>query len=221
MSGDVSRETPPAPRVAVEVFSDALPDVCRFADLLTGRGVERGLLGPREAPRLWTRHLLNCAVASDGVRRGERVADVGTGAGLPGLVWALRRSDLQIVLIEPLLRRTTFLSECVGELGLAERVRVHRGRAEGWQGDPFDVVTSRAVAPLDRLIGWLAPLCRPGGRMVALKGSSAADEIEASSALIGRVSDSPAVLTTYGGGVLEDPTIAVEIQIDRPLGMTR
>jgi 16S rRNA (guanine527-N7)-methyltransferase len=156
-----------------------------FAVLLATGGVERGLIGPREVPRIWQRHVLNCAVVADPatglVPAGARVADVGSGAGLPGVVWALVRPDLHLVLVEPLLRRSTFLGEAIDRLGLAGRVTVLRARAEDVprQGDwvPVDVVTARAVAPWGRLVGWTAPLVRSGGRVVALKGTSAESEV--------------------------------------------
>ncbi|UPK75052.1 16S rRNA (guanine(527)-N(7))-methyltransferase RsmG [Nocardioidaceae bacterium SCSIO 66511] len=190
----------------------------RYAELLCGIGIDRGVIGPREAPKVWERHLLNCAIASDAVEEHATVADVGSGAGLPGLAWSIRRPDLQVVLIDSLLRRTTFLSECVRELGLEARASVTRGRVEEWAGGSFDVVTSRAVAPLERLVRWCAPLCRPGGRVVALKGTAAEDEVAASAKTIARVSDSPPRLKTYGSDVLEEPTTVVEIGVDRPLG---
>jgi 16S rRNA (guanine527-N7)-methyltransferase len=179
----VSRETPPPDIPAW--LSPAGPSLTAFADLLGDVGVARGLIGPREVPRLWERHLLNCAVvadpAADLVASGSRVADVGSGAGLPGLVWALARPDLDVVLIEPLLRRSTFLTEAVGALGLGGRVEVLRGRAEEVLRDPswrpVDVVTARAVAPLARLVGWTTPLLAPGGLLVALKGSTAEEEL--------------------------------------------
>ncbi len=181
----VSRETgPPAPDEARGVFGLRLPLADAFAELLATAGVERGLIGPREAPRLWDRHLLNCAVLEEVVPEGASVADLGAGAGLPGLVLAIVRPDLEVTLVEPLLRRTTFLDEAVAELGL-ERVRVHRGRAESLHGlERFDVVTSRALAPLDRLLRWSMPLVAPTGAMVALKGSSAGDEVEAATAVL-------------------------------------
>lgn len=156
-----------------------------FADLLADAGVTRGLIGPREVPRLWQRHLLNCAVVADPaaglVPSGARIGDVGSGAGLPGLVWAIVRPDTHVVLIEPLLRRSTFLSEAVADLGLTDRVTVWRGRAEDAVGSAevgrLDVVTARAVAPLERLLGWTVPLLAEGGRLVALKGSSARQEL--------------------------------------------
>lgn len=201
------------------MFSDALPLAEHYASLLCGVGVDRGLIGPRETPRIWTRHLLNCAVVTDGVAEGSCVADVGTGAGLPGVVWAIRRSDIQMVLVEPLLRRATFLRECVDELGLSNRVGVERARAEDLNVEGgFDVVTSRAVAPLRRLVPWCAPLCRPGGTIVALKGRSATEEIDAAGRVIGRVSRGGATLRTYGRGLVDPPTVAVEIPVDRSAG---
>ena len=161
----VSRETLP------HWLEPAGADLLRFEALLADTGVTRGLIGPREVDRLWERHLLNCAVVADPscglLPPGCRVADVGSGAGLPGLVWALARSDISVVLVEPLLRRATFLLEAVEELGLMERVTVLRARAEdvarGADWAPVDVVTARAVAPLDRLLGWTVPLLAPAG----------------------------------------------------------
>ena len=173
----VSRETPPAPPLAQGVFAARLPLAERYAALLADAGVVRGLIGPREAPRLWERHLLNCAVLTDVLPEGADVCDIGTGAGLPGLVLAVRRPDLRVTLVEPLLRRTTFLEEAVQALEL-DRVEVVRARAEELHGDrEFSVVTSRAVAPLGRLLDWSMPLVRQGGALVAMKGSSAEEEV--------------------------------------------
>ena len=150
----------------------------RYHDLLAGPGVERGLIGPRETPRLWERHLLNCAGVSDLVEVGQVVVDLGSGAGLPGLVLAIQRPDVQVVLVEPLLRRATFLTEAVESLGL-RNVLVRRSRAEELHGTLLaDVVTARAVAPVDRLAGWALPLLHPAGRLLALKGSRAEEELE-------------------------------------------
>ena len=138
----------------------------------------RGLIGPREAPRLWERHLLNCAVLGEVVPRGAAVADVGSGAGLPGLVLAIARPDLRVTLVEPLLRRTRFLEEAVDLLGLRATGRGACGRGpRSWPGRTFDVVTARAVAPLARLARWCLPLVAPGGELVAMKGSSAPAEV--------------------------------------------
>ncbi len=163
-----------------------------FHDLLADAGVARGLIGPREVPRLWDRHIGNSAwvvLPVPGlVPLGADVADVGAGAGLPGLVWAIVRPDLQVTLIEPLLRRATFLTEAVSALGLDERVAVVRDRAEHLAGRvSFDVVTARAVAPLDRLLGWTLPLLREDGRLLALKGQSAEDEIGAARRVLQRL----------------------------------
>lgn len=176
MSSSVSRETPPPPPDGAAVlFGPHLAVAERFAELLAGDGVSRGLMGPREVPRLWDRHLLNCALLAAGIERDASVCDVGSGAGLPGLVLAIMRRDLRMTLLEPLLRRATFLQEAVDELGLTA-VSVVRGRAED-QVDQFDTVTARAVAPLDRLARWTLPLCRPGGVLFAMKGASASDEL--------------------------------------------
>jgi 16S rRNA (guanine527-N7)-methyltransferase len=166
---------------ASALFGDRLPLARRFAEILTTRAIERGLLGPREAERVWERHLVNCAVLADLLPAGARVVDVGSGAGLPGLVLAIRRSDLRVDLVESLRRRTDFLDEAVSELGLTDAVRVVRGRAE----DAFvidavgsaDWVTARAVAPIDRLVRWCLPLLRPDGHLLAMKGRSAAEEL--------------------------------------------
>lgn len=159
------------------MFGSEWPKLQRYAHLLSGAGVERGLIGPREVPRLWERHLLNCVQIAGVFDRGASICDVGSGAGLPGVVLALARPDLTVTLLEPLLRRSRFLDEVVDELDL-ERVTVVRSRAEEYRGPRFDAVTARAVAPLERLVRWTLPLCRPGGTLVALKGSSAQDELQ-------------------------------------------
>ncbi len=177
--GEDGLTAPPAPTTAAAVFGPALDRVVRYADLLASAGVERGLLGPREVPRLWERHLLNCAAVADLVPPAASVVDLGSGAGLPGLVLALQRPDAAVTLLEPLLRRAVFLAECVERLSL-RNVEVVRERAENWGGRPrVDVVTARAVAPLDRLAGWGLPLVRPGGVLLAIKGDSAAEELAA------------------------------------------
>ncbi|MEQ6900882.1 16S rRNA (guanine(527)-N(7))-methyltransferase RsmG [Nocardioides sp. YIM 152588] len=153
----------------------------RYADLLCTEGVVRGLIGPREAPRIWDRHLLNCVLMAPALATGQRVADIGSGAGLPGLVLAIARPDVSFTLIEPLLRRTTFLEEVVAELGL-DNVTVERGKADAFHGkQSFDVVTARAVSALSNLIAWGMPLVAADGALLVMKGSSAEDEIEGAS----------------------------------------
>jgi 16S rRNA (guanine527-N7)-methyltransferase len=216
VSEHVSRETPPAPDSAVGVFSHHLSLAERYADLLAGEGVVRGLIGPREVPRLWERHLLNCALLGRAIGPGLDLADIGSGAGLPGVVLALSRPDLRVTLVEPLLRRSTFLQEVVAELGL-ENVEVLRARAEELHGRrEFSVVTSRAVAPLDRLLRWSMPLVRQGGEMVAMKGSSVREEIEAAQGVLKKLGAGKVTVEEYGADVVERPTIVVRVESTRP-----
>ncbi|MFG1927523.1 16S rRNA (guanine(527)-N(7))-methyltransferase RsmG [Cryptosporangium sp. NPDC048952] len=197
--------------VAASVFGDRLPVAVRYAELLATAGVERGLIGPREAPRLWERHLLNCAVVEELFPTDATVVDVGSGAGLPGLVLGVMRPDLRITLLEPLARRVAFLEEAVDALGLSS-MTVRRGRAEEVVGQVSgSIVTARAVAPLDRLAAWCLPLCEPEGRMLALKGSSAAEEITEHAAAVARVGGVSPRIVECGGGVVDPPTTVVEI----------
>jgi 16S rRNA (guanine527-N7)-methyltransferase len=184
----VSRETPSTPDGARRAFpSERLRLAERYVELLATAGVERGLIGPREAPRLWDRHVLNSLAVAEAIPNDASVADLGSGAGLPGLVLAIGRPDLRITLVEPLLRRTTFLEEVVAELALSH-VEVFRGRADALHGDRrFDVVTARALAPLERLLGWAMPLVAPGGELLAMKGSSAEVEIESAAKALRRL----------------------------------
>jgi 16S rRNA (guanine527-N7)-methyltransferase len=182
-----SVEVPLAPLIAREVFGDALAAAERYVARLATDGVTRGLIGPREVPRLWERHVLNSAAVAEAVPPGATVVDIGSGAGLPGIPLGLARPDLTLTLVEPMARRVEFLEEAVAELrGVpgadgAHRWRVIRGRAEdrsmvGAVG-AVDVVTARAVAPLPRLVGWCLGLMRPGTQLVALVGSRALDEL--------------------------------------------
>ncbi len=208
---EVSRETPSAPEAARRVFSDALPLAERFADLLASEATIRGLIGPREIPRLWDRHLLNCAVVSDLMPANSTVCDVGSGAGLPGLALAIRRPDLQVTLLEPLLRRTVFLDLAVASLGL-KNVSVTRGRAESLAGSAvFDVVTSRAVAPMGRLAQWSLPLTRSGGLFLAMKGSAAATEIAEADAVLRRLGGDDVSVESVGSQWLSDPVTVVRV----------
>jgi 16S rRNA (guanine527-N7)-methyltransferase len=204
------------PVVAREIFGDAMPVAERYVALLAGAGVERGLIGPREADRLWDRHLLNCAVVGELIRPGAGVIDLGSGAGLPGIVLGIIRPDLSIVLLEPLLRRVTFLSECAAELGL-ENVTVRRARAEEVAGSlSGDVVTARAVAPLDRLLRWGLPLLRPGGELLAFKGERAGGELEAVEPELRGFGARTAELLQVGHGKVEPPTTIVRVVVERP-----
>ncbi len=158
------------------LFGAQSETISRYVDILSSRGIDWGLLGPREADRIWDRHILNSVAMEPLLPPGGSVVDVGSGAGLPGIPVAVLRPDLSVVLLEPLLRRYEFLRLAVEELGLTDRVTVIRGRAEDHK-QRYDVVTCRAVAPLPRLLAWCAPLVAPGGRLVALKGTSAGAEV--------------------------------------------
>ena len=189
---------------------ERLPLVERYVGWLANAGTERGLIGPREVPRLWERHVLNSAVVGEWVPEGLRVADIGSGAGLPGLVLALARPDLEVTLVEPLLRRATFLEEVVADLEIP--VRVVRARAEELHGvEVFHVVTSRAVAPLDRLAGWCMPLVAAGGAMVALKGASVSEEVEDHGRDLVRRGTTVPEVRALGADVLQSPTWAVRV----------
>lgn len=215
----VSRETPQAPslppampEVAERVFPSArLPLIEAYAASLASEGVVRGLIGPRETPRLWDRHLLNCAVLAEAIPQGASVCDIGSGAGLPGLVLAIVREDLSLTLVEPLLRRTTYLEEVVEELGL-NNVEVVRGRADALHGErTFDVVTSRAVAPMDRLLGWSMPLVSADGALVAMKGTSVDDEIAKAQKRLRNLGCAEPEVLQLGGSIVDPQTWAVRV----------
>ncbi|WP_424212814.1 16S rRNA (guanine(527)-N(7))-methyltransferase RsmG [Streptomyces sp. BI20] len=215
-------ELPPAPEVAREVFGDRFPEAVRYAELLADAGVKRGLIGPREVPRLWERHVLNCAVLSEAVPEGVTVCDVGSGAGLPGIPLALARPDLRITLLEPLLRRTNFLQEVVELLGL-DHVTVVRGRAEEMLGKvpPVHVVTARAVAPLDRLAGWGVPLLRPYGEMLALKGDTAEEELVAAKAALSKLGVVDTSVLHVGEGIVDPLSTVVRVEVGESPGGVR
>ncbi|HZV85845.1 MAG TPA: 16S rRNA (guanine(527)-N(7))-methyltransferase RsmG [Brevundimonas sp.] len=219
-SGASLSASPPADHAAAAeaVFGDRLDVAEAYARLLMTDGVVRGLIGPREAPRIWDRHILNCGVVSEMIPMGALVIDVGSGAGLPGIVLAVARPDLSITLVEPLARRAAFLTEAVTTLGLDATVTVVRGRAEDIAGGPpaaADIVTARAVAPLDRLAGWCLPLAAVGGRLLALKGSSAAEEAAEHRTAIARLGGSEPAIAVCGAEVLDPPTTVVEIVRER------
>jgi len=199
---------PPAPASAADVFGPARPTALAYAGILATRGVQRGLLGPREVPRLWDRHLLNCAVVADLIeqRRGT-LLDLGSGAGLPGLVLAMVLPDVTVTLLEPMERRCRFLTECVTELGLAN-VSVLRGRAEDVTLRT-DVVTARAVAPLPRLAELALGVVRPGGMVLAIKGRTAAEELRAAGPVLRRIGARDAQVVRAGQGKVVPATTVV------------
>jgi 16S rRNA (guanine527-N7)-methyltransferase len=202
---------PPPPDIATAVFGERLGLAQRYAELLAEIGVDWGILGPHEIDRLWERHLLNCGVVAELLEPGEQVADIGSGAGLPGLPLAIAKPGLRIVLIESLLRRTEFLRTAVTDLGLD--VEVVRGRAE----DPAvrrsvggrDAVVSRAVAPLDKVTRWSLGLLRPGGRMLAIKGERAPDEVREHRRVMTGLGATDARVVECGVSYLSPPTTVV------------
>ncbi len=203
---------PAAPPGAAAVFAERLPIAARFVEILADTGVTHGLIGPREVPRLWERHVLNCAVVADAFVAGSRVVDVGSGAGLPGVALAIARPDLEVHLVEPMLRRTQWLAGVVTELGL-DSVTVHRGRAEelvGTLSSPY--VTARAVARLDKLARWCVPLLDAAGTLVAMKGRSAAQELEEDRPALVRLGLVRAVVSEHGGAVLDEPVLTVDLR---------
>jgi 16S rRNA (guanine527-N7)-methyltransferase len=196
------------------LFGDRLPLAHRYAELLADTGVTHGLIGPREGERVWERHVINCAVLAELIEPDARVVDLGSGAGLPGIPLAIARPDLEIVLLEPMARRIAWLSDAVSELGLSATVA--RGRAEEpsvlreWSG--ADVVTARAVAPLSRLAGWALPLLRTGGRLLAIKGASAALEVTRDRRAVRGFGGSPPRVVQCGGAHIDPPTTVVEVE---------
>lgn len=209
------QDAPSPPPEAEAVFGDRTALVSRYGAWLRDAGVVRGLIGPREVDRLWERHILNSAVLGEVIEEGARVVDIGSGAGLPGIPLAIARPDLRVQLVEPLLRRVTFLNEVVADLSL-ENVEVFRGRAEEKDITKAvggaDVVTSRAVAPVGRLMGWSLPLARVGGHVKALKGSSAGEELARDARELARAGGSSGAVLEVGAGVLAQPTFVVDVE---------
>lgn len=202
---------PVTPGTARKLFGPRIEQAERYAGLLAGPGVERGLIGPHEVERLWDRHVLNSAAIAELIDEGQRIVDVGSGAGLPGVPLAIARPDLRVILVEPLLRRSTFLLEVISELQLP--VEVVRGRAE----EPAvrdrvggaDAVVSRAVARLDKLSGWSFPLLRPGGLMLAIKGERATQEVEEHRRVLVSLGGADVRVVTCGADYLDPPATVV------------
>lgn len=215
LPGDPQRrggETTLAPPEAADVFGAALAQAGRYAELLATEGVARGLIGPRETGRLWDRHLLNCAVVAELLPERGVLVDIGSGAGLPGIVLAMVRPSLEVVLLEPLLRRSVFLEECAAALNLSN-VTVVRARAEEKAAAHIraDIATARAVAPLDRLAGWAVRLLRPGGELLAIKGQSAAAEVDAARAVLSRLGVRSTEVLQAGQGRVVSATTVVRV----------
>jgi len=199
---------PPVPAGAAGLFGTALPKIIRYAGLLAGPAIERGLLGPAEAERLWDRHLLNCAAVAELVPSPGSLVDLGSGPGLPGVVLALLLPDVSVTLLEPMARRADFLRECVTELDLANAT-VLRGRAEDLAGQlGADVVTARAVAPLEKLAGLAIGLARPGGLILAIKGAGATAEVARARPALRRLGAKEVEVRSAGSGIV-DPAATV------------
>lgn len=209
-----SAPPPPTPDVAQSFLGDRLQLMERYVAHLCDTGVTHGLIGPREVPRMWERHVLNCAVVHPGIAEGRAVADIGAGAGLPGLVLAIARPDLRMTLVEPLLRRTVWLERIVDDLEL-ENVEVVRARAdEVWGKRSFDVVTSRAVARIGELARWSLPLVNAHGEMFVLKGSSAAAERDEDADILRKLRVIHADVERWGEGVVDPETVTLRLTVD-------
>jgi len=199
------------PAAAAAIFGDRIDVARRFADALGQHGEERGLIGPLEPPRLWSRHILNSAVIAP--LFAGRVGDVGSGAGLPGIVLAIARPDVEWILIEPMERRVAWLSEQVGALGL-DNVEVLRARAEDWKRGPvLDAVTARAVSALRTLVPITAPLVRDGGELILLKGTSATNEIEAAEKQLRKFKVKNARVEIIGEDLLPEPSRVIRATV--------
>jgi 16S rRNA (guanine527-N7)-methyltransferase len=179
-----------------QVLGLGFTQLSKFADILAQDGVRLGLIGPREVERIWERHILNCAALTELIEDGQSIIDIGSGAGLPGIVLAILKPNSKVTLVEPMQRRTDFLTQAKADLGLAN-VEIIRGRAEG-QNVTAQIVTSRAVAPLDKLLTWSWPLVEKGGKVLAIKGEKAQEELENAQKVTSFLKDSPATITTCG-----------------------
>lgn len=209
----MTTDVEPEPASAAGLFGDRIELARAFTDALAREGEERGLIGPLEPPRLWTRHVLNCAVVAPLLRSGGSVGDVGSGAGLPGIVLAIARPDVQLVLIEPMERRIAWLSEQKDALGLAN-VSVVRARAEDARlGSPLDQVTARAVSAFRKLIPLTAPLVRDGGELVLMKGANAEAEVSAAAKEVRRFHTHDVRVEILGSGVVDEVTRVIRATV--------
>ena len=201
------------PKEAQEVYGEHIGQARQYFDLLVRDGDLLGLIGPREMPKLWSRHILNSAVVADLVEDGQVVADVGSGAGFPGIPMAILRPKVKFVLIEPMERRANWLADVVvPTLGL-ENVKVLRGRAEEAPLRNYDVTTARAVSALPKLLRMLVPLTAPGGQVLAMKGSKAQEEIEESQSLAKKLKIESFEIVTVGENLLVEPTTVVRVRL--------
>jgi 16S rRNA (guanine527-N7)-methyltransferase len=217
---------PDPPPAARDLFGSLLPQVQAYAELLAGAGVERGLIGPAETQRLWDRHLINSGVVAElipAATDGEAIqlADLGSGAGLPGIVLAIMLPQVSVTLVEPMARRTQFLQECIAELGLSN-AQVRRGRAEELDGEiGADVVTARAVASLDRLSGLAAGLARPGGLVLAIKGAAAGQELDRARPVLRQLGATGIEIVTAGAGLIDQPATVVRFRTRQNASLVR
>ncbi|MGH3430458.1 MAG: 16S rRNA (guanine(527)-N(7))-methyltransferase RsmG [Mycobacteriales bacterium] len=216
-SNSIAGVKPVAPDAALvaaseQLFGAQVNIASQYAGFLATVGVDRGLLGPREASRIWDRHLLNCAPVAELIPQNSDVLDVGSGAGLPGIALAIARPDLRVTLLEPLLRREQFLTQVVKELGLSQ-VSVVRGRVEAVAKSlpTMNIVTARAVAPLERLLDWCIPLLGRGGRLLAMKGGSAEEEVAEASAKLAKLRVHGVRVVRCGNGTVSPSVVVVEV----------
>ena len=201
------------PESANAIFGPQIEKARAFAQKLANDSDDLGLLGPRELDKLWSRHILNSAVVTETVKAGDLVADVGSGAGLPGIPMAIALPEAHFVLIEPMERRSNWMLEVIEELGLTN-VEVRRARAEEVLDLTFDIVTARAVAALDKLLRLTVHLLKPGGSLIALKGSKAAEEIEAAKRLQKKLGIASFEIQICGEKFLAEPTSVVKTTLD-------
>jgi 16S rRNA (guanine527-N7)-methyltransferase len=211
---DVSRETS-AREHAERFFADRMSLAEAYADILRTDGIDHGLIGPREGARIWSRHILNCAVLRELVQPADLVADIGSGAGLPGIPLAIAIPGLRVTLVEPLERRAAFLVAAVAALGIGGQIDVLRARAEERPDldASFNVVTARALAPVSGLLGWTVPLTKPGGRVIAMKGAKVREELAAARRELRRYGVQEWRMHSLGQEIVSPPTTVVEFVV--------